>query len=387
MTIGGALPAASTTNNRYYLVVSTSGTGSGNAPAEALAPPDMILSNGTSWELIDVSGAIAGQTATNISFTPYGGIASTNVQAAIQELDDEKLGTALTDGYVYVGNSSNEATGVQFTGDVTISNAGVTSITAGSIVNADISASAAIDYSKLAALTAGYLVVGDGSNIPTARQITGDVTISSSGVTSIGTGVIVNADINAAAAISGSKIQTGSTSVTGVLQLTDSTSSTSITTAATPNSVKTAYDLAAAALPKSGGTMTGAITFAAGQTISGYDLLDGAQTWTKGQRGEITALTSAATITPDFSDSNNFSVTLAHTATLANPTNLVAGQSGCIWVTQDGSGSRLLSYDTYWDFTGGTAPTLSTAAGAVDCIVYAVQSSTKITATLISNLS
>jgi len=387
LTVGGSLPAASDTNNRYYLVVSTSGTGSGNAPAEALAPPDMILSNGTSWELIDVSGAIAGQTATNISFTPYGDIASTNVQAAIQELDDEKLGTALTDGYVYVGNSSNEATGVQFTGDVTISNTGVTSITAGSIVNADISASAAIDYSKLAALTAGYLVVGDGSNIPTARQITGDVTISSSGVTSIGTGVIVNADINAAAAISGSKIQTGSTSVTGVLQLTDSTSSTSITTAATPNSVKTAYDLAAAALPKSGGTMTGAITFAAGQTISGYGLLDGAQTWTKGQRGEITALTSAATITPDFSDSNNFSVTLAHTATLANPTNLVAGQSGCIWVTQDGSGSRLLSYDTYWDFTGGTAPVLSTAAGAVDCIVYAVQSSTKITATLISNLS
>lgn len=91
LTAGAALPSASDSNNRYYLVVSESGTGSGNAPAEALAPPDMILSNGTSWELIDVSNAIAGQTATNISFTPYGDIASTNVQAAIQELDDEKL--------------------------------------------------------------------------------------------------------------------------------------------------------------------------------------------------------------------------------------------------------------------------------------------------------
>jgi len=54
-------------------------------------------------------------------------------------------------------------------------------------------------------------------------------------------------------------IADASTSVKGAVQLTDSTSSTSTTTAATPNSVKTAYDLAAAALPKSGGTMSGAI--------------------------------------------------------------------------------------------------------------------------------
>ena len=45
-------------------------------------------------------------------------------------------------------------------------------------------------------------------------------------------------------------IQSASTSQSGAVQLTDSTSSTSTTTAATPNSVKTAYDLAAAALPK-----------------------------------------------------------------------------------------------------------------------------------------
>ena len=387
LTVGGALPAASDTNNRYYLVVSTSGTGTGNAPAEALAPPDMILSNGTTWELIDVSGAIAGQTATNISVTPYGDISSTNVQLALQELDDEKIGTALTSGRVYVGNASNVATAVAFTGDVTISNTGVTSIAAGAIVDADINASAAIDYSKLAALTSGQIIVGSVANVPTARAVTGDVTISNTGVTSIAAGVIVDADISGTAAISGSKIVAGTTSARGTLQLTDSTSSTSTTTAATPNSVKSAYDLAAAALPKSGGTMTGAIAFAAGQTITGYGLLDGAQTWTKGQRGEITALSDGATITPDFADSNNFSVTLGGNRTLANPSNLVAGQSGCIWITQDGTGSRTLAYDTHWDFTGGTAPTLSTAAGAVDCLVYAVQSSTKITATLITNLS
>jgi hypothetical protein len=58
------------------------------------------------------------------------------------------------------------------------------------------------------------------------------------------------------------RVQSSSTSQSGVVQLTDSTSSTSTTTAATPNSVKTSYDLANAALPKTGGTMTGAITTA-----------------------------------------------------------------------------------------------------------------------------
>lgn len=194
--------------------------------------------------------------------------------------------------------------------------------------------------------------------------------------------------------INAARVAAGSTISAGVLQLTDSVSSTSVTTAATPNSVKSAYDLAAtasntanAALPKSGGTMTGAIAFAAGQTIAGYGLLDGAQVWTKGQRGEITVLSDGATITPDFADSNNFSVTLGGNRTLANPSNLVAGQSGCVWITQDGTGSRTLAYGSYWDFTSGTAPTLTTTANAVDCLVYAVQSSTKITAQLITNLS
>ena len=46
-------------------------------------------------------------------------------------------------------------------------------------------------------------------------------------------------------------IQDASTAVKGAVQLTDSTASTSTTTAATPNSVKTAFDLANAAIAKS----------------------------------------------------------------------------------------------------------------------------------------
>jgi hypothetical protein len=78
--------------------------------------------------------------------------------------------------------------------------------------------------------------------------------------TTIGAGAIVNANVNASAAIAGSKIQAATTSNAGAVQLTDSTSSTSTTTAATPASVKSAYDLADAAMPKAGGAFTGDVT-------------------------------------------------------------------------------------------------------------------------------
>ena len=122
----------------------------------------------------------------------------------------------------------------------------------------------------------------------------------------------------------------------------------------------------------------GTSAFSAATAGTDYAGIDTAQTFTKGQRGEITVLTDGATITPDLADSNNYSVTLAGNRTLANPTNITAGQSGSIFVSQDGTGSRTLAYGTYWDFAGGTAPTLSTAASSVDRIDYVVRTATSI---------
>lgn len=116
-------------------------------------------------------------------------------------------------------------------------------------------------------------------------------------------------------------------------------------------------------------------------------LLGLAQTFTAGQRGAISALTDGATITPDFSVANNFSLTLGGNRTLANPSNLTAGQSGAIFIGQDGSGGRALAFGSYWDFVGGTAPLMTTTAGAVDLLVYTVRSTTSIHAQVISNLS
>ena len=105
-----------------------------------------------------------------------------------------------------------------------------------------------------------------------------------------------------------------------------------------------------------------------------------ANTWTAGQRGEITALADGATITIDMADSNNFSVTLAGNRTFANPSNDTAGQSGSIFITQDGTGSRTASWGTDWEFAGGTAPTLTTTAAASDRIDYVIRSGTSIQA-------
>ena len=115
-----------------------------------------------------------------------------------------------------------------------------------------------------------------------------------------------------------------------------------------------------------------------GSNLTGLVSLAVGQSWTAAQRGEITALTDGATIAVDFAASNHFSVTLAGNRTLANPTNIVAGQSGCIFVSQDGTGSRTLAYGSYWDFAAGTAPVLTTTASAVDRVDYIVRTSTSI---------
>ena len=114
---------------------------------------------------------------------------------------------------------------------------------------------------------------------------------------------------------------------------------------------------------------------------------DEANSFSAGQRGAITTLTDGATITPDFDEGNNFTVTLEGNRTMANPSNLVAGQSGSIFIVQDGTGSRTLAWGSYWDFAAGTAPTLTTTAGAVDRVDYVVRTTGSIHAVFTGNYS
>lgn len=149
---------------------------------------------------------------------------------------------------------------------------------------------------------------------------------------------------------------------------------------------------------RAGGTTSRAITLTPAtlssnqtQTLpdaTGTHALTGgiAQSYTAAQRGAITALTDGATITPDFAAANNFSLTIGGSRTLANPTNQTAGQSGAIVITQDGTGGRTLAYGSNFKFAGGTAPTLTTTASAVDVLVYYVESASRITATMLNDV-
>ena len=117
---------------------------------------------------------------------------------------------------------------------------------------------------------------------------------------------------------------------------------------------------------------SGTLSWATG----GDATLAGDNTWTGAQRGQITSVNSAATITLDMSTTNNFHVTaLAHNTTFAAPSNQVAGQSGSIFITQDGTGSRTAAWHANFKWKGGTAPTLSTAAASVDRIDYIILAS------------
>lgn len=129
-----------------------------------------------------------------------------------------------------------------------------------------------------------------------------------------------------------------------------------------------------------------------GTTVQAYDAdtakTDVAQTYTAAQRGNIATLTDGATITPDFATANNFTVTLGGNRTIANPTNLTAGQSGSIFIVQDGTGSRTAAWGSYWDFAAGTAPTLTAgAANVVDRVDYVVRTTTSIHAVFTGNYS
>jgi len=384
---GSALPAPAVTNLNYYVVVDTSGTGSGAAPAVSLAPPDMLVSlgSGSTFSLVDVSNAIAGQTAANISVTPVGNIAANNVQSALQELDTEKIGAASPTftGTVLLGQNAvlafegsaddaNELTitcvnpsadrtitfpdvtgNVVTTGDTgTVTSAMIANTT---IVDGDISASAEIAVSKLANGSARQLLqtASNGTDV----EFTSNVDIP--GTLDVTNGVTLDStlQVDGIATFNANIVMEGTSADAHELTLTcNPTADVTVT------------------LPD------------ATTTIAGLGL---AQSFTKAQRGAVVALTDAATIAVDLSLGNNFSVTLAGNRTLGDPTNVTAGQSGVIVVTQDGTGSRTLAYGgTKYKFAGGTAPTLTAGAGgAVDVLAYYCESATRITVTSLLNVS
>ena len=128
-------------------------------------------------------------------------------------------------------------------------------------------------------------------------------------------------------------------------------------------------------------TFTNLSSAVTGQTIAALGLN---QAFTASQRGTPVAITiSTATFTPNFDTGQNYAATLVHAScpcTIANPsTTPVAGQSGTFQIIQSSTGSDTIgSWGSSYKFAGGTKPTLSTGANAVDVVSYYVVDSTHI---------
>jgi len=106
-----------------------------------------------------------------------------------------------------------------------------------------------------------------------------------------------------------------------------------------------------------------------------FQLASGGVALTGGAAANITALSDGATITIDMATACHHSVTLGGNRAFAAPSNQVVGQSGSIFITQDGTGSRTASFNAAFKFVGGVAPTLTTGAGLTDRIDYIIKSS------------
>ena len=112
-----------------------------------------------------------------------------------------------------------------------------------------------------------------------------------------------------------------------------------------------------------------ACTANTGTTGAVVPLANGNNTWTGGNAVTPSALTFGATVTPNAALSNNFTLAATGNFTLANPTGLVAGQPLNFWITQDATGSRVVTYGTQYQAAGSvTTLVLSTLANAKDLL-------------------
>jgi len=195
---------------------------------------------------------------------------------------------------------------------ITPSDASVTTakLADGAVTNAKVDAAAAIAFSKLAALTSGNILVGNASNVPTSVALSGDATISNTGVLTIAANAVVTADI-ANSAVTSAKVDTTQVAVLGT-----------------------------------------------------------AQEYTRTHNFNATTLTDGANISWDLSQNQVASVTLAGNRTLSNPTNQVDGAIYILIVKQDATGGRTLAFSSNYKFAGGSAPSLTTTASKADVLTF-----------------
>jgi hypothetical protein len=239
--------------------------------------------------------------------------------------------------------------------------------------------SSALNYTAGTGININASRVISTSGVPTNADLT---TLSATLATSIGNSNTLIAATSAALATS--IANTNANVTTNINAITSVNSAITSVNGVITNLSATMATSIANHLPLSGGTLTGILSATDVYTSAvaiGVDNLLGKQLHIGAAAvADIVSLTDATSIAVDFNTAQNFAVQLTDNRTLENPTNCVPGQVGSIIVIQDGTGSRTLSFGGNWKFIGGTAPTLTTTASAVDRIDYIVYTSTAVQA-------
>ena len=268
--VGDPLPAPAAENAEFFVIVTGTPGDYGPTTVPASTPPyhvgDWFLSDGTNWEFL------------NLGFQAPA--ASTTSEGVVYLATDAEVQAGTDTGNKAVNPASLQAKVSDSTS--TTDSFAIASSTA--VKSAYDLANAAIPGSTFN--SKGDIIVGTGNdtygNFPTGTN--GQILVADNGETFgvkwtdaaaagvagvTGTAPITVDNTDPLNPIIG--VSAASTSAEGVVQLNDSVTSTSTTQAATASAVNFVYDLVAAALPKSGGTMTGDIIFSTGRTVNYAD--------------------------------------------------------------------------------------------------------------------
>lgn len=147
---GDVVGPASATDNALVRFDSTTGKLIQNSGATlsdvGLLTTDNVILSSLSANTVPYLNGSKQLTSSSVTPTQLGYVDATS---SIQTQLDTKMSNALADGKIFVGSAGGVATAQTVSGDITLSNAGVGAISTGVIVNDDVNASAAIAYSKL----------------------------------------------------------------------------------------------------------------------------------------------------------------------------------------------------------------------------------------------
>ena len=287
-----------------------------------------------------------GSAAVALATTLSSGVVSNSNVSASAAIDFSKL-APLTSAHFLIGNASNVATAQTISGDATVDNAGALTIANGAINNNKVASGAAISFSKLAALSSGNILVGNASNVATAVSMSGDATISNTGAVTIANNAITNAKVASNAAIEFSKLEALNSA--RIIVGNSSNVATAVAVTGDVTISNTGVTTADSAIVAKLGT---------------------AQEYTRTHNFNATALTDATNISWDLAQNQVCSVTLAGSRTLSNPTNKVDGAVYILVVKQNGTGGYTLSYSSDYKFPGGTAPVVTSGANKVSVLTF-----------------